>query len=118
MQMIFITFITTLKAAYEAYAPFLTTIDINVLASTFWEEASIDFKSWWKSQHGELYWARTKPLWGFIKPLHQMLENPTLDDEQLAWHLWNILPPSARAQWIGTDQKYINHCIALALPRF
>uniref|UniRef100_A0A915HRQ8 Uncharacterized protein n=1 Tax=Romanomermis culicivorax TaxID=13658 RepID=A0A915HRQ8_ROMCU len=34
-----------------------------------------------------------------------MFENPTLDDEQLASHLWNILPPCVRAQWTNTDQQ-------------
>uniref|UniRef100_A0A915KVM1 Uncharacterized protein n=1 Tax=Romanomermis culicivorax TaxID=13658 RepID=A0A915KVM1_ROMCU len=67
METIFTTFITTLRAAYEAYAPFLTTINVDVLASTFWEEALINFKLWYKSQHWELHLARMKPFWGFMK---------------------------------------------------
>uniref|UniRef100_A0A915JPT1 Uncharacterized protein n=1 Tax=Romanomermis culicivorax TaxID=13658 RepID=A0A915JPT1_ROMCU len=60
METIFITFITALRATYEAAV--LTRIDVDTLAWTFWEEALIDFKSRWKSQHWELYPARRKPF--------------------------------------------------------
>uniref|UniRef100_A0A915K6H0 Uncharacterized protein n=1 Tax=Romanomermis culicivorax TaxID=13658 RepID=A0A915K6H0_ROMCU len=65
----------------------LRTIDIDTLVSTF-REASINFKSWWKRQQGKLYLARMKPFWGFMKCLQGMFENPSLDDAQLALHLW------------------------------
>uniref|UniRef100_A0A915LAL5 Uncharacterized protein n=1 Tax=Romanomermis culicivorax TaxID=13658 RepID=A0A915LAL5_ROMCU len=76
-------------------------INDNTWASVFWEEASVEFKNWWKTQHREQYPARTEPFWGFIKPLHRIFKNGILDDKQLALHLWNILPSCARAQWIG-----------------
>uniref|UniRef100_A0A915JEI1 Uncharacterized protein n=1 Tax=Romanomermis culicivorax TaxID=13658 RepID=A0A915JEI1_ROMCU len=59
-----------------------------------------------------------KPYWCFMKRLCLMFENPMLDEEQLASHLWNILPPCVWAQRTGADQKYIDHCVGLALPRF
>uniref|UniRef100_A0A915J454 Uncharacterized protein n=1 Tax=Romanomermis culicivorax TaxID=13658 RepID=A0A915J454_ROMCU len=73
-------------------------IDIDTWAWVFWEEALVKFKNWWKSQCGEQYLASMKPFWGFMKCLCQMFEKPTLDDVQLASHMWNILLPSARAQ--------------------
>uniref|UniRef100_A0A915HIM5 Uncharacterized protein n=1 Tax=Romanomermis culicivorax TaxID=13658 RepID=A0A915HIM5_ROMCU len=94
------------------------TIDVDELASVFWEEASVEFKNWWKSQYGEQYLARTKPFWGFMKRLCPMFENCMLDDEQLASHLWNILPPCVRTQWKGTNQHYVDHHVVLALPHF
>uniref|UniRef100_A0A915K2I5 Uncharacterized protein n=1 Tax=Romanomermis culicivorax TaxID=13658 RepID=A0A915K2I5_ROMCU len=36
-----------------------------------------------------------------------MFENSMLDDEQLASHLWNILLPGARAQWMGAN--HVDH---------
>uniref|UniRef100_A0A915HNB6 Mating-type protein MAT-1 n=1 Tax=Romanomermis culicivorax TaxID=13658 RepID=A0A915HNB6_ROMCU len=59
-----------------------------------------------------------QPFWGFMKRLCPMFKNPPLDDEQLASHLWNILPPSARAQWTNVDQQYIDQHVELALPCF
>uniref|UniRef100_A0A915III3 Transposase n=1 Tax=Romanomermis culicivorax TaxID=13658 RepID=A0A915III3_ROMCU len=73
--------------------PFSMMIDVDAWASIFWEEASVEFKSWWKSQQGKQYQAKIKPFWGFMKGLHRMFENPSLDDEQLTSHLWNIILP-------------------------
>uniref|UniRef100_A0A915JL20 Uncharacterized protein n=1 Tax=Romanomermis culicivorax TaxID=13658 RepID=A0A915JL20_ROMCU len=91
-------------------ALFLTMINVDVLALTFWKEVLISFKSWWKSQRGELYLARRKPFWSFMKRLCPMLENPMLDDEQLASHLWNILPPVATNKDSGPGG---HHCLMI-----
>uniref|UniRef100_A0A915KEF5 Uncharacterized protein n=1 Tax=Romanomermis culicivorax TaxID=13658 RepID=A0A915KEF5_ROMCU len=106
------------RVEFNERAPFLMAMDIDELALVFWEEVSVKFKNWWNSQHGEQYPTRTKPFGGFMKRLGRMFENPTLDDEQLASHMWNILPPCGRAQWMGANQKYIDHRVGLALPRF
>uniref|UniRef100_A0A915JW57 Uncharacterized protein n=1 Tax=Romanomermis culicivorax TaxID=13658 RepID=A0A915JW57_ROMCU len=84
------------------------TIDVDALGLVFWKGASVQFKNWWGSQHGEQYLTRTKPFWGFMKQLCQMFQNHMLDDEQLASHLWNILQPGARALWMGAHKKYIH----------
>uniref|UniRef100_A0A915L7Y9 Uncharacterized protein n=1 Tax=Romanomermis culicivorax TaxID=13658 RepID=A0A915L7Y9_ROMCU len=88
-------------------------MDVDAWASVFWEEASFEFKSWWKSQQREEYLARMKCFWGFMKCPCGMFKNPSLDDEQLASHLWNILPPGGRAQWTNANQQYIDQCIGL-----
>uniref|UniRef100_A0A915HTH1 Uncharacterized protein n=1 Tax=Romanomermis culicivorax TaxID=13658 RepID=A0A915HTH1_ROMCU len=51
---------------------FFMTTDIEAWASVFWEEASVDFKTWWKGQQGAEYPARQKPFWAFMKRLRQM----------------------------------------------
>uniref|UniRef100_A0A915IFE1 Uncharacterized protein n=1 Tax=Romanomermis culicivorax TaxID=13658 RepID=A0A915IFE1_ROMCU len=94
------------------------TSHVDMWVSVFWEEALVDFKRWWKSQRGEQYPARLKPFWGFMKCLPRMFENLSLADQQLALHLWNILPPGAKAEWTNADEQYIEQCIGLALPHF
>uniref|UniRef100_A0A915HSE7 Uncharacterized protein n=1 Tax=Romanomermis culicivorax TaxID=13658 RepID=A0A915HSE7_ROMCU len=103
-------FITALRAAYEAYEPLFTTIDVDAWVSVFLGEALVEFKSWWKASR-EQYLARMKPFWGFMKRLCWMFENPLLDDKQLASHLWNILPTGVRAQWTNANQQYIDQRI-------
>uniref|UniRef100_A0A915ILS1 Uncharacterized protein n=1 Tax=Romanomermis culicivorax TaxID=13658 RepID=A0A915ILS1_ROMCU len=98
--------------------PFFTMIDVDRWVLVFWEEASVNFKNWWKSQWGEQYPARMKPFWGFMECLRLMLKNPLLADKQLASHLWNILLPSARAKWTNTDHQYMDQRVGWALPGF
>uniref|UniRef100_A0A915I8G4 Uncharacterized protein n=1 Tax=Romanomermis culicivorax TaxID=13658 RepID=A0A915I8G4_ROMCU len=81
--------------------------DVDAWVSVFWEEASVDFKMWWKGQQGAEYPARQTPFWGFMKPLHRMFQNPSLADDQLASHLWNILPPGVRSEWTNADEQYV-----------
>uniref|UniRef100_A0A915J0F1 Uncharacterized protein n=1 Tax=Romanomermis culicivorax TaxID=13658 RepID=A0A915J0F1_ROMCU len=118
MEAVFVTFISALRAAYEAYELFLTTTDLDAWASVSWEEASAEFKNWLKSQWGVEYPARQKPVRGFMKCSPWMFENPSLADDHLASHLWNILPPGARAEWGNADKRYAKQWIGLALPRF
>uniref|UniRef100_A0A915JID6 Uncharacterized protein n=1 Tax=Romanomermis culicivorax TaxID=13658 RepID=A0A915JID6_ROMCU len=92
------------------HMPFFTTIDVDTWASTFWEEASVDFRNWWNSHWGEQYQARLKPFWGFMKHLCRMFENPSLDDEQLASHLWNIRRPKVMPR-DSSSRCRGHHCI-------